>query len=104
MHASVATAIARQGENACNPPPIAVPVMPQAIPGYTDVDKETGLHVTGTPPTVDFKQYRLEVSGKVNRPMQLTYDELRCMPKVTGVRSWFVPASLRMWQIGREHP
>jgi DMSO/TMAO reductase YedYZ molybdopterin-dependent catalytic subunit len=84
MHSSIATAIAQQGGNACNPSPIAIPVLPKVIPGYTEVDKETGLHVTGTPPAnLDFKQYRLEVSGKVNRPLQLTYDEVRCLPKVT---------------------
>jgi DMSO/TMAO reductase YedYZ molybdopterin-dependent catalytic subunit len=82
-HSSVAPVIAQQGGNACNPPPIVVPVMPKVIPGYTEIDKETGLHVTGTPTTVDFQQYRLEVSGKVARPLRLTYDELRCLPKVT---------------------
>jgi DMSO/TMAO reductase YedYZ molybdopterin-dependent catalytic subunit len=81
---SVAAAIAGQGGNACSPSPIVVPVLPKVIPGYTELDKETGLHVTGTPPAnLDFQQYRLEVSGKVNRPLQLSYNELRCLPKVT---------------------
>jgi DMSO/TMAO reductase YedYZ molybdopterin-dependent catalytic subunit len=83
MPAAAATAIARQGGNSCNPPPITVPSLPKVIPGYTELDKETGLHVTGTPPNLDFQQYHLEVSGKVHRPLQLKYDELRCMPKVT---------------------
>lgn len=83
MPASAAAEIARQTGNACNPPPITVPSLPKVIPGYTELDEETGLHVTGTPPSLDFPQYRLEVSGKVNRPLQLKYDELRCMPKVT---------------------
>ena len=26
--------------------------------------------------------YRLKVTGKVDRPLSLTYDELRCMPKI----------------------
>ena len=82
-HSSAATAIAEQGGNSCNPAPIVVPVMPKVIPGYTEVDQETGLHMTGTPTTVDFQRYRLEVSGKVVKPLQLTYDELRCLPKVT---------------------
>jgi DMSO/TMAO reductase YedYZ molybdopterin-dependent catalytic subunit len=84
LQSSAATAVTQQEENACNPSPITVPFLPKVIPGYTELDKETGLHVTGTPPAnLDFKQYRLEVSGKVGRPLQLTYDELRCLPKVT---------------------
>jgi DMSO/TMAO reductase YedYZ molybdopterin-dependent catalytic subunit len=84
MHSPVTAAIAQQSAKACSPPPITVPVLPKVIPGYTEVDKETGLHVTGTAPAnLDFRKYRLEVSGKVDRPLQLTYDELRCLPKVT---------------------
>jgi len=67
----------------CSPPPVTIPAKPAIMPGYTELDRETGLHVTGTPPDIDFARYRLEVSGKVNRPLQLTYDDLRCLPKVT---------------------
>jgi DMSO/TMAO reductase YedYZ molybdopterin-dependent catalytic subunit len=82
-HSAAAAAIARQGGEACNPPPITVPVLPKVIPSTAEMD-EMGLHVTGMPPPgIDFQQYRLEVSGKVDRPLHLTYDELRCMPKVT---------------------
>ena len=66
----------------CSPEPIAVPTPPAEIPGYTELDPTTGLHVTGTVPELDFQSYRLEVTGKVDRPLSLTYDELRCLPKI----------------------
>ena len=59
-----------------------MPTLPEEIPGYTGVDPETGLHVTGTPVEVDIETYRLEVTGLVDHPLSLTYDELRCLPKV----------------------
>ena len=55
--------------------------MPEKIPGYTELDPATGLHMTGTPQKIDVKRYRLEVTGKVNHPLSLSYDELRCLPK-----------------------
>jgi len=66
----------------CPPPPITTPTLPEQIPGYTEVDPATGLHVTGAPIEVDLSTYRLEVTGRVERPLSLTYDELRCLPKV----------------------
>jgi len=66
----------------CPPARVTVPTLPEQIPGYTQVDPDTGLHVTGTPVEVDFDAYRLEVGGRVDRPLSLTYDELRCLPKV----------------------
>jgi len=38
-----------------------------------------GLHVTGTPVTVDIASYRLAVSGNVRLPLSLSYDEIREM-------------------------
>jgi len=69
------------GSKPCNPPPITVPQPPQIIPGYTELDPATGLHVTGTMPEIKFEDYRLEVTGKVTHPLKLSYDDLRCMPK-----------------------
>ncbi|MFN2157258.1 MAG: molybdopterin-dependent oxidoreductase [Anaerolineae bacterium] len=66
----------------CNPTPIVVPTRPAEVPGYTELDPATGLHMTGTPPQIDFQSYRLEVTGKVEQPLSLTYDELRCLPRV----------------------
>ncbi len=63
--------------------PIVVPTLPAEIPGYTEVDPATGLHVTGTPQAIDLADYRLKVTGKVTEELNLTYDELRSLPKVT---------------------
>ena len=61
--------------------PIAVPTLPAEIPGYTELDPSTGLHMTGTVTEIDLVDYRLAVTGKVDHPLSLTYDELRCMPR-----------------------
>jgi DMSO/TMAO reductase YedYZ molybdopterin-dependent catalytic subunit len=60
-------------------------VAPTALPypGYTAQEPETGLHVTGQAQPVDFNAYRLRVSGKVDRPVDMTYDDVRCLPKVS---------------------
>jgi DMSO/TMAO reductase YedYZ molybdopterin-dependent catalytic subunit len=63
--------------------PIVAPTLPEEIPGYTEVDPATGLHVTGIPSAVDLASYRLRVTGKVVRELSLTYDEIRSLPKVT---------------------
>jgi len=62
--------------------PITPPTLPAVVPGYLEVDPSTGLHVTGTPVEVDPATWRLEVTGLVERPLSITYDELRCLPKV----------------------
>jgi DMSO/TMAO reductase YedYZ molybdopterin-dependent catalytic subunit len=67
---------------ACSLAPVVQPVMPDAIPGYTEVDPATGLHMTGTPVLIDVGAWRLEVTGKVDHPLSLTYDDLRCLPKL----------------------
>jgi DMSO/TMAO reductase YedYZ molybdopterin-dependent catalytic subunit len=67
---------------ACALPTVVAPTPPATIPGYAELDPTTGLHVTGGAPEVNLEAYRLEVTGKVDRPLTLTYDELRCMPKL----------------------
>ena len=67
----------------CGLEPIKVPTMPRVIPGYTELDRATGLHMTGTVQVIDFPSYRLKVTGLVEQPLSLHYDELRCLPKVT---------------------
>jgi DMSO/TMAO reductase YedYZ molybdopterin-dependent catalytic subunit len=64
----------------CAPSPVVAPT-PSADPGYAQLDVDTGLHVTGQAPTLDLAAYRLKVTGRVSRPLALTYDELRCLPK-----------------------
>jgi len=67
----------------CALPAIIVPTLPASIPGYTELDPTTGLHVTGTAPKVDLESYRLKVTGKVDHPLSLSYDDLLCMRKIT---------------------
>jgi DMSO/TMAO reductase YedYZ molybdopterin-dependent catalytic subunit len=62
--------------------PVVAPTPPAETPGYTQLDPDTGLHVTGTAQQIDLENYRLEISGKVDHPLSLTYDDLRCLPKV----------------------
>jgi DMSO/TMAO reductase YedYZ molybdopterin-dependent catalytic subunit len=66
----------------CQLEPIAVPTPPAEIPPYAQLDPSTGLHVTGTVPDIDFESYQLDVTGKVDNPLSLSYDDLRCMPKI----------------------
>jgi len=67
----------------CELLPVIVPTIPAVIPGYTELDETTGLHMTGDVQEIDLESYRLKISGKVNFPLSLTYDEIRCMPKIT---------------------
>jgi DMSO/TMAO reductase YedYZ molybdopterin-dependent catalytic subunit len=48
----------------------------------TPIDK---LHLTGTPSDVDINAYRLVIDGRVDNPFNLTYDEIKALPSVTGV-------------------
>lgn len=66
----------------CALAPLVVPPTPAKVPGYAELDPSTGLHVTGSMKEIDITHYRLEVAGKVSRPLSLTVDELRCMPRV----------------------
>jgi DMSO/TMAO reductase YedYZ molybdopterin-dependent catalytic subunit len=74
---------AQAAGQACNPQPIVVPTRPPITPQTNQLDETTGMHMTGTVQQLDLATYRLEVTGKVDRPPSLTLDELRCMPKVT---------------------
>jgi DMSO/TMAO reductase YedYZ molybdopterin-dependent catalytic subunit len=60
-----------------------VPPTPIPYPGYVQVEPSTGLHVTAEPRLVDLPSYRLEIKGKVARELALTFDEIRCLPKVS---------------------
>ncbi len=68
---------------ACSLPPA---VRPTAVPypGYTQLEPETGLHVTGPAQEIDPASYRLRVIGLVAQPLSLTFDDIRCLPKVQG--------------------
>lgn len=67
---------------ACVLPTIVAPTEAPTPSALSDYDPTAGLHVTGRPPTINLATYRLAVTGKVDHPLSLTYDELRCLPKV----------------------
>ncbi|MGE5602125.1 MAG: molybdopterin-dependent oxidoreductase [Nitrososphaerales archaeon] len=55
---------------------------PIPYPGYTAVEPSTQLHVTAPPQVIELDAYLLTVKGKVAHELTLTYDELRCLPKI----------------------
>ncbi len=67
---------------ACTPPSAVAPTASSLILGENDLDPETDLHYTGQAQQIELDAYRLEVVGLVARPLALTYDELRCLPRV----------------------
>ncbi len=67
----------------CNLSLIDLPKWPAIIPRRAEPDPVTGLHMTGKPVSIDLTSYRLKVFGKVDHPLSLSFDDLRCMPKVT---------------------
>jgi len=69
-------------EGVCALPTIIIPTPAPTPQSLYDVDPFTGLHVTGKAVAINMETYRLSVVGKVNHTLNLSYDELRCMPKV----------------------
>lgn len=67
----------------CGLEPVEQPSLPAEIPGYGEVDPATGLHMTGAPVAIDISNYSFTVTGLVDNPISLTYDQLRCLPKIT---------------------
>jgi DMSO/TMAO reductase YedYZ molybdopterin-dependent catalytic subunit len=66
----------------CGQPTVVAPTLPATIPGYTELDRSTGLHITGKYVVIDLASYRLEVTGMVDNPLKLSYEDLRCLPRV----------------------
>lgn len=67
----------------CQLSPIVMPKKPVYVPARAELDPATGLHMTGNVVYLELDSYRLKVTGRVDHPLVLTYDQLRCMPKVT---------------------
>jgi DMSO/TMAO reductase YedYZ molybdopterin-dependent catalytic subunit len=67
----------------CHPALLLKPTQPAVIPAFAQLDKTTGLHMTGTVQNIDMATYQLQIKGKVDHPLNLTLDELRCLPRVT---------------------
>ena len=53
-------------------------VDPEVEPGYLAFFQ--GLHVTGTPVDIDISEYRLTITGKVRKPLEITFSEVKEMP------------------------
>ncbi len=86
-----ASPIAQRTLVSCTLPTIVAPTLPAVTPGYTEKDPATGLHVTGQAQVIDLATYRLSVVGKVDYPLELTYDDLRCLPKITSQPNLICP-------------
>jgi hypothetical protein len=67
---------------ACGLPTVVAPTLPAEIPGYTQLDKSAGLHITGKYVIIDLAHYRLEVTGMVDHPLTLKFEDLGCLPRV----------------------
>jgi DMSO/TMAO reductase YedYZ molybdopterin-dependent catalytic subunit len=81
----------QSADGSCDLQPVIVPTLPSKIPQTAQMDTTTGLHMTGRVQVIDVGSYRLTVSGKVDRPLSLSYDDLRCMPKVTATSDLVCP-------------
>ena len=68
--------------NASCQTPVTAPT-PAPIPPVGGVDETTGRNVMGIVQEIDPDSYRLAVTGLVDHPLSLTYDDLRCLPKMT---------------------
>jgi hypothetical protein len=64
----------------CELEPIKIPKLPKVIPGYTELDPETGLHMTGTVQTIDFSSCSPEHQRGSRSPAAWN-DQIRCLPK-----------------------
>lgn len=77
------TPIATTEPGECRLTPVLVPTKPAVIPGYTQLDETTNLHMTGFVQELDLESYLLKITGLVEQPLTLSLDDLRCLPKVT---------------------
>ena len=66
-----------------------IPARPQEITDYKGEKltplKEQGNTYIGTPPRVDLVGYRLKISGKVNKPLELSYEDVLALPQESRV-------------------
>jgi DMSO/TMAO reductase YedYZ molybdopterin-dependent catalytic subunit len=75
----------------CVLPTIQTPPYPEVTPALNQLDPETGLHVTGALRHINLATYRLKVTGAVSQTLELTYDQLRCLPKTTSEETLVCP-------------
>ena len=86
--AALPTAVPPEVAN-CRWTPIVAP-KPRTYPGLDQLDAD-GLHVTARGVIIEPSIYRLKVTGLVDHPLNLTLDQLRCMPKMTAKNNMTCP-------------
>lgn len=79
------------GGVACELPTVKAPPYPEVTPALNQLDPETGLHVTGALRHINLATYRLKVTGAVSLTLELTFDQLRCLPKTTSKETLVCP-------------
>jgi hypothetical protein len=84
----------------CDVVAVVVPTLPVFIPDEFELDPTTNLHKSGTPQIIDLETYRLEVTGLVDNPLSLTYNLLRCLPKITDTPTLVCPQTFLILQNG----
>lgn len=52
----------------------------QTTAGFLGIDVVDGLHLTGTPIKIDRDTYRLTIFGWVERPLEMSFDEVISLP------------------------
>ncbi len=67
----------------------AIPAGAQEITEYKGEKltplKDQGNTYVGNPPRVDLGRYRLQITGKVNKPLELSYEEILALPQESKV-------------------
>ncbi|MDR3574400.1 MAG: molybdopterin-dependent oxidoreductase [Anaerolineaceae bacterium] len=86
--AALPTAVPPEVVN-CRWAPIVAP-KPEPWPGLDQLDAN-GLHVTARGVIIEPSVYRLRVIGLVDHPLNLTLNDLRCMPKMTAKNNMTCP-------------
>jgi DMSO/TMAO reductase YedYZ molybdopterin-dependent catalytic subunit len=64
-------------------PVVNQPLFPDLIPGYTELDPQTGLHMTGTPQLIQVADYQLKITGNLENPVSLSFDDIRRLPRLS---------------------
>ncbi len=67
----------------CKLAPIEIPILSEKLPGYTELDPDTNLHVTGTAKGIELENSRLEITGKIEQPHRLWRTLPDCRQKNT---------------------
>jgi sulfane dehydrogenase subunit SoxC len=75
----------------CQLSPLVAPTLPAVTPDYIQLDPSTNLHMTGKYQKIDLSSYHLKVTGMIDFPLNLTIDEIRCLPRVESAAPLICP-------------